>query len=424
MANPFLMNAPMLNGLPRLPPQLMQPQLMGAPQRFGSGPIQPPTQGFTPPPMGPPANAPRLAPQPLPGAPSGDPTALMPQGQRPPANPLGNAPMMGQPAQQPGGGLFATLGNPDARLALAAGLLSGESDAEAFGNAFQNLAGFKAEDRKRTETNAEKTAARNATAEYLRSVGRDDLAEMAMAGLGGEAFDVFTADRQYKLDQQKLAQDAAGGGAGGGAFGLNPVFYTDPETGQVMAGQTSKDGTFRPIEVPGGGNILSPYERAFGTAQGRSQGDFRGDAQNSLPGALQKAQYSIDILDKLIAHPGRETGTGMSGTLDPRNYVPGTDAKNFHVMRKQIEGRVFLEAFESLKGAGQITEIEGIKATQALARLDAAQSDDEWLAAARELQGILRLGMDRARTNAGQGGPPQPTQGGDDLDALLNQYAP
>lgn len=133
-----------------------------------------------------------------------------------------------------------------------------------------------------------------------------------------------------------------------------------------------------------------------------------------LPAAIQSADYGISLIDAMLTHPGRETATGASSTWDPRNYLPGTDATDFQVRAKQIEGQAFLEAFEGLKGAGQITEVEGAKATQAKARLDRAQSDDEYRAALIELKGILDLGKKRAMQKAGIAVPEEPktsTQG-------------
>jgi len=57
-----------------------------------------------------------------------------------------------------------------------------------------------------------------------------------------------------------------------------------------------------------------------------------------------------------------------------------------------------LQAFESLKGGGHITEIEGQKATQAIGRLDASQSPEDYRNALTELKGLLQLGMERERT--------------------------
>ena len=54
-----------------------------------------------------------------------------------------------------------------------------------------------------------------------------------------------------------------------------------------------------------------------------------------------------------------------------------------------------------LKGGGSITNIEGEKGTAAINRMSIAQSEKEYIDAAREVQGILRKGMDRARKRAG-----------------------
>ena len=64
-----------------------------------------------------------------------------------------------------------------------------------------------------------------------------------------------------------------------------------------------------------------------------------------------------------------------------------------------------MEAFEILKGGGAITNIEGEKGTAAINRMSIAQSEREYIAAAREVQNILRVGMDRARKRANVAAP-------------------
>lgn len=114
----------------------------------------------------------------------------------------------------------------------------------------------------------------------------------------------------------------------------------------------------------------------------------------------------IGVIDKAIGHPGREAATGLSGVLDPRNYIPGTEAKNFQVVLEQLQGSAFLQAFESLKGGGQITEIEGKKATDAIARLNRAQSDEEFKVALGELREVMSLGLQRLGGATADGGRP------------------
>lgn len=99
--------------------------------------------------------------------------------------------------------------------------------------------------------------------------------------------------------------------------------------------------------------------------------------------------YLSSVVDQALAHPGLKTGTGISGTIHPSNYIPGTDAKNFHVLLDQLKGGTFLQAFANLKGGGSITEVEGTKATNAIARLNTAQSTTEFESALREFKQVL-----------------------------------
>lgn len=137
-------------------------------------------------------------------------------------------------------------------------------------------------------------------------------------------------------------------------------------------------------------------DRAGAEASAKAEAERRQEAIAGLPQAVRSADQTITLLNKALAHPGRTTATGQSGLLDPRNYVPGTDATDFRVLLDQIKGRTFLEAFESLKGSGQITEVEGRKATEAIGRLNTAQSDAEFEQALRDLMGVAEAGKQRA----------------------------
>jgi hypothetical protein len=69
-----------------------------------------------------------------------------------------------------------------------------------------------------------------------------------------------------------------------------------------------------------------------------------------------------------------------------------------------------MQAFETLKGGGQITEKEGEKATAAITRMSLATSEKEYLVAAREFQEVIRRGIQNAekelRAGPGGGGAP------------------
>jgi hypothetical protein len=204
-----------------------------------------------------------------------------------------------------------------------------------------------------------------------------------------------------------------------------PIYGVDPVTGDQVLGAIGKDGTFQRLDTGGVqvtpgvtfqnlGTSVQPFSSKTGApmaaptpidvsgeASQKEVGKQRGEAFVDMPGALSKADQAISLIDKMIEHPGREAATGKSGMFDPRNYIPGTDAKNFQIAAKQLEGKTFLEAFESLKGGGHITEIEGQKGTEAVARLDRAQSDEAYVEALQELRGIIEIGKQRATQRAG-----------------------
>lgn len=131
----------------------------------------------------------------------------------------------------------------------------------------------------------------------------------------------------------------------------------------------------------------------------------QGERNRSKQAAVDSVNAQLSVIDKALDHPGRETATGLSGAVDPRNYIPGTQSADFQAVLAQINGTAFLQAFESLKGGGQITEVEGRKATEAIARLNRSQSDAEFEASLAELRGVMEKGYERL---TGQPAPPRP----------------
>jgi hypothetical protein len=134
---------------------------------------------------------------------------------------------------------------------------------------------------------------------------------------------------------------------------------------------------------------ITHYEVMEGTETDRKIKQERVELREQVVGTGQ----TIELLDSLLKHPGLSLGTGATGRV--AGNVWGTPAYDFRTRLKQIEGRAFLEAYETLKGGGHITEIEGKKATEAKARLDAAQSEDAFRESIQELSGILQKGRER-----------------------------
>lgn len=77
--------------------------------------------------------------------------------------------------------------------------------------------------------------------------------------------------------------------------------------------------------------------------------------------------------------------------------IPGTKAAGFMAKFDQLQGQQFLEAYQSLKGGGSITEVEGEKATKAISSMQLATSETEFRKAAKDYQEVIDKGLERAR---------------------------
>lgn len=213
--------------------------------------------------------------------------------------------------------------------------------------------------------------------------------------------------------------------------GTTQLVDTNPLTNPGAAGQTLQR-TATPGELETG-----RHNRASEglTARGQNLTDARARDANATQKSLlqQERQLKVDelqdkadqrtrtkqsglsaitnqiaVIDKALDHPGRATATGGSGTFHPANYLPGTDATDFRVVLDQIGGASFLQAFESLKGGGAITEVEGKKATDAIARLSRSQSDEEFEKSLGELRSVMAAGYERASGQKAPERPPKP----------------
>lgn len=123
------------------------------------------------------------------------------------------------------------------------------------------------------------------------------------------------------------------------------------------------------------------------------------NANVTLPQDSASSQQALDVIDSLIADPELKNRTGMMGLLPA---IPGTGGVGFDSKVKQLTGKVFLEAYAGLKGGGQITEVEGQKAQQAIARLDRAQSTEDFTEALGDLRSVIATGMQRAQQQPGR----------------------
>lgn len=128
-------------------------------------------------------------------------------------------------------------------------------------------------------------------------------------------------------------------------------------------------------------------------------------AIEELPLVEETANRTISYIDELMKHPGLEAGTGLSSMFP---VIPGSERADFEARKAQLVGGAFLQAYQELKGGGQITEIEGQKAEQSLARMESALSKKDFREALQDFRSVVDAGRKRAKKRAGQQSP-QPT---------------
>jgi hypothetical protein len=160
-------------------------------------------------------------------------------------------------------------------------------------------------------------------------------------------------------------------------------------------------------EAQGAGQLAS------GTAAGKATGEAVATAKLDLPRLEQNTQSALETISQLKKHPGLPYITGLYSAAP---ILPGSPQAGADALAKQIQGKTFLEAFTTLKGGGQITEVEGAKAEAAIARLQRSQNRREYIKALEELEGVLNVGLERSRKKAGAGGPSR------SREDILSQY--
>lgn len=187
-------------------------------------------------------------------------------------------------------------------------------------------------------------------------------------------------------------------------MGSNPAAQIAPQfQGQPMGGQDIMSNVPFPAgtteQAMGAGMGLGPK------AQAKYQESYAGKSgENLAQGQADLPQASINAASMLKAIGDLENSPGLPKILGAQSYIPnfaGSDAADAQSKYDNIKGKTFLEAFQALKGGGQITEREGAAATDAFARLQQSQSIGEFKSALNDLKQIVQLGYERSQGRAG-----------------------
>lgn len=231
-----------------------------------------------------------------------------------------------------------------------------------------------------------------------------------------QAREIMQADELLK----RLSPELKFVDTGAAQVPTNP--YTGKPAGPSIAKTASPEAVLSADTTRRGQDLTNARERDVDLqrqlAGARESGKAGAEAQAALPGVIQNAERGLRLVDELVGsedgktkpHAGFQSAVGvsMSKLLSPFWAPPGTDRRAFDARLAEIKGGAFLEAFEKLKGGGQITQIEGDKATQAINRMETALSEAEFTKAAREFQNIIRAGVARAKQKAGPSNPMAP----------------
>jgi hypothetical protein len=164
------------------------------------------------------------------------------------------------------------------------------------------------------------------------------------------------------------------------------------------------------------------YERTRRERQAENDAAFA----NTYASSSSTVRDGLDVINQLIGDAtvvngavvtprgGRPTHRGFQGLvgigIPGVRFVPGSLVADADALYEQVQGRAFLEAFDTLKGGGAISEAEGRAATAAISRLGRNISEVEFVRAANELRDITRRALARAdRRAAALGLTPPPT---------------
>jgi hypothetical protein len=189
-----------------------------------------------------------------------------------------------------------------------------------------------------------------------------------------------------------------------GGIDINSEGIPPSQAARVNGPQAGSSAPIQPTPVPTQ-SVRPPAGRPGyipkdieGREAAEQRGQARGQAQVDLPRVIDNANFMLKYIDELRNHPGKELGTGpIAGRI---GAIGGAQAD--YVERiDQIKGGSFLEAFNSLRGGGQITEAEGNKATVALARLSRVKDAKSINQALDDLRSVVEAGVKRAKEKAG-----------------------
>jgi hypothetical protein len=229
----------------------------------------------------------------------------------------------------------------------------------------------------------------------------DDIREFSFAQRNGYN-GTFTDWMKQKRDMgNNAAQQITWGRDASG----NPVAMQATRGGELIQSKLPPNVT--PVPVP---------EMAFAKAEASKRGEAAGQAQVDLPAVRASARLmreKLDAVEEAIKQNPRMVGS-VTGILP---NVTGS-ARDTQAKIDQVQGGVFLQAYQGLRGGGAITEAEGTKAEAALSRLrTAAVGTPAYFAAINDVRKEIAA-LEELAVRKAQAAGPRPLGGQTSADPL------
>lgn len=306
------------------------------------------------------------------------------------------------------GNFLQNLLAPEVAMPVAAALMGSQGNTANLGNAFGAYGQAQSQLR---QTNEQK-AQLNKTMDFFRQ-NAPEFAAAVDAGMPlDQAWKTYTQQRYAQQADPYLS-------VGGKIFnkqdqswitppsdpnalpetGLQPQMMRDPNTGETIYVQATKDGRLIRSQVPDGYQPYDPYSKAFETGRGTNEG--KGIAERNLGQpqaemALSSAVSGLDRLENAATEirndPALGRVTGVYGMIP--NY-PGGQAAGVQAKLETLKSQVSFSVLQAMRDAsktggalGQVSDKENELLQNNLAALNQAQSVEDFQ---RELDKIVEF---------------------------------
>ncbi len=262
---------------------------------------------------------------------------------------------------------------------------------------------------------------------------------MTQAGHGDAAFKIFSSNQDLfkdtapkapsyqaiDTDQGKMRWNPETNSAEPIAFGgktltkpPEPVKSTEPTPWEVAKEKWEREFRERQLKQSGA-NIAKDNELSaakWEVDKAKKEAEMAKKATDVTEVSAQ-ADEAIALIDKMIGsedgkvgkHPGfggyvgAKGPSSLFGILD--KPISGTDAAGFGALYDQVKGTAFLGAIEKMRGLGALGEKEGAAATSAATRMQGAQSETEFIEAAKDFRNAIKNRKGRMVSKAASGAP-------------------